>query len=74
MQFAGNVLVYGGISPCDGDWFGGITKSNAEQFLDSLINLEVCPAISQLCKDSQKSAICILIQEFSHEMAPEPQR
>lgn len=41
LQFAGNVLVYGGISPCDGDWFGGITQYNAEQFLDRLVNMEV---------------------------------
>ena len=29
MQYAGNVLVYGAMSPCDGDWFGGVNDSNA---------------------------------------------
>ena len=27
MQYAGNVLVYGAMSPCDGDWFGGVNDS-----------------------------------------------
>lgn len=43
VQFAGNVLVYGGISPCDGDWFGGVTQHDAERFLDRLVNMEVRP-------------------------------
>lgn len=42
-QYAGNVLVYGAISPCDGDWFGGINASNAAVFMEGLINAEVCP-------------------------------
>ena len=41
MQYAGNVLVYGAVSPCDGDWFGGVNKSNAANFLDAVINAEV---------------------------------
>ena len=41
LQYAGNVLLYGGISPADGDWFGGITQYNAEKFLDRLVNMEV---------------------------------
>ena len=41
MQYAGNVLVYGAMSPCDGDWFGGVNKSNAASFLDAVINAEV---------------------------------
>ena len=41
MKFAGNVLVYGAMSPSDGDWFGGINASNAEAFLDALLQLQV---------------------------------
>lgn len=41
MQYAGNVLVYGAVSPCDGDWFGGVNKCNAASFLDAVINAEV---------------------------------
>lgn len=43
MQFAGNVLCHGSVSPCDGDWYGGITKHNAEGFLDALVNVQVGP-------------------------------
>ena len=42
VQYAGNVLVYGAVSPCDGDWFGGVNKFNAAEFLDAVINAEVC--------------------------------
>lgn len=41
MQYAGNVLVYGAMSPCDGDWFGGINEKNAAAFLSGIINAEV---------------------------------
>lgn len=41
MQYAGNVLVYGAMSPCDGDWFGGINERNAAAFLEGIINAEV---------------------------------
>ena len=41
LQYAGNVIVYGQMSPCDGDWFGGVTAANAEQFLRSLVEMEV---------------------------------
>ena len=44
LQYAGNVLVYGAISPCDGDWFGAVHDSNAEDFLDAVLNVEVCTA------------------------------
>ena len=44
LQYAGNVLVYGPISPCDGDWFGSVNDSNAEDFLDAVLNMEVCTA------------------------------
>ena len=41
LQFAGNVLVYGAVSPSDGDWYGGLNASNAEHFLDALLGLQV---------------------------------
>lgn len=41
VQYAGNVLVYGAMSPCDGDWFGGVNKQNAVDFLNAIINAEV---------------------------------
>ena len=40
MQYAGNVLVYSAISPCNGDWFGGINPENAEAFLDAVADVE----------------------------------
>lgn len=40
-QYAGNVLVYGAVSPCDMDWFGGINASNAGAFFEALVNAEV---------------------------------
>ncbi|KAK9846037.1 hypothetical protein WJX84_004822 [Apatococcus fuscideae] len=40
-KYAGNVVVYGQMSPCDGDWFGGVTVANAAQFLSSLVEMEV---------------------------------
>lgn len=39
-QYAGNVLVYSAISPCNGDWFGGINSGKAESFLDALADVE----------------------------------
>ncbi|BDA40694.1 probable altered inheritance of mitochondria protein 32 [Coccomyxa sp. Obi] len=39
-KYAGNVLVYSAISPCNGDWFGGINPGNAEAFLDALADVE----------------------------------
>lgn len=41
MQYAGNVLVYGAMSPCDGDWFGGVNDSNAADFLSGVLDAEV---------------------------------
>lgn len=41
LQYAGNVLVYGGRHPCDGDWFGGVSAANAAAFLDALLSVEV---------------------------------
>lgn len=40
LQYAGNVVVYGGISPCDGDWFGGVTADNSLFFLEALLQAE----------------------------------
>lgn len=42
-QYAGNVLVYGAISPNEGDWFGSVTADDAEDLLTSLTEIEVCP-------------------------------
>lgn len=41
LQYAGNVLVYGPASPCDGDWYGGVTVDSAGAFLDALIGADV---------------------------------
>ena len=41
MQYAGNVLVYSAVSPCDGDWFGGVSAANAGAFLDALADADV---------------------------------
>ena len=41
LQYAGNVLVYGPVSPCDGDWYGGVTAEAAEGFLDALTGAEI---------------------------------
>ena len=43
LQYAGNVLVYGGVSPADGDWFGGVQPESAPAFLDTLLGLPVRP-------------------------------
>lgn len=42
VQYAGNVLVYGSISPSEGDWFGSVTAHDAEDLLTSLTEIEVC--------------------------------
>jgi len=44
VQYAGNVLVFGAIHPCDGDWFGGLSADNAAEFLEGLVNVEVSMA------------------------------
>ena len=41
LQYAGNVLVYGAMHPCDGDWFGGVNAGNAKKFLEALRTAEV---------------------------------
>lgn len=41
LQYAGNVLVYGKASACDGDWFGGVNADNAADFLDALLSSKV---------------------------------
>ncbi len=41
MQYAGNVLVFGAISPNDGDWYGGVSADEAEEFLTALTEIEV---------------------------------
>ncbi|GAB4820608.1 hypothetical protein N2152v2_007654 [Parachlorella kessleri] len=40
-KYAGNVLVFGAIHPCDGDWFGGLNADNAAEFLESLVHVEI---------------------------------
>lgn len=50
LQFAGNVLVYGALSPSDGDWFGGIHADNADHFLEALLNLDVSISCGIACK------------------------
>lgn len=40
VQYAANVLVYSEVSPCDGDWFGGINPENAKTFLDAVADLD----------------------------------
>jgi hypothetical protein len=40
VQYAANVLVYSEISPCDGDWFGGINPDNAVEFLEALADVD----------------------------------
>ncbi len=41
LQYAGNVLVYGPASPCDGDWYGGVTAETAERFLDAVTGADI---------------------------------
>ena len=41
LQYAGNVLVFGAMHPCDGDWFGGVNAGNAKEFLEALRTAEV---------------------------------
>ena len=41
VQYSGNVLVYSAVSPCDGDWYGGISALNSESFLDALADADV---------------------------------
>lgn len=40
-KYAGNVVSYGAVHPCDGDWFGGVNAGNAAEFLDALLGVEV---------------------------------
>lgn len=40
-KYAGNVVVYGAMHPCDGDWFGGLHAGNADEFLTALCGVEV---------------------------------
>ena len=37
LQYAGNVVVYGPASPCDGDWYGGLRAADARPFLAALL-------------------------------------
>lgn len=55
LQYAGNVLVYGPVTPCDGDWFGGVNKSNAADFFDAVINAEVFMLLTCLL---QSTLVC----------------
>ena len=61
LQYAGNVLVYGAMSPCDGDWFGGVNSRNAAEFLNGVINAEV--STKETCRhlqDLDQAVHCIL--------------
>jgi len=49
VQYAGNVLVMGAITPCDGDWYGGLRADDAETFVNALTNVEVLTCLFQLC-------------------------
>lgn len=40
-KYAGNVVAYGAMHPCDGDVFGGLTAASAGAFLDALMEVEV---------------------------------
>ena len=40
-KYAGNVVAYGAVHPCDGDWFGGVNAGNAAAFLEALLGMEV---------------------------------
>lgn len=40
-EYAGNVVVYGTGSPCDGDWFGGVNERGARRFLHAVSYMEV---------------------------------
>jgi hypothetical protein len=40
VQYAGNLIVYGAWHPADGDWFGGLNASNAEEFLEAFASME----------------------------------
>lgn len=44
-KYAGNVIAYSAMHPCDGDWFGGVNASNAAEFLDALLGVEVSLAL-----------------------------
>ncbi len=68
LQYAGNVLVYGSMHPCDGDWFGGVNVDNAEQFLEGLANVEVS-SINSLAL--APSTDCLLAQLWiQHAQCP----
>ena len=41
LQYAGNVVVYGPASPCDGDWFGGLRAHDAPAFLQALVQMSL---------------------------------
>ncbi|KAL4424972.1 hypothetical protein ABPG77_002857 [Micractinium sp. CCAP 211/92] len=40
-KYAGNVVVYGAMHPCDGDVFGGVTAACADAFLDAFMGVEL---------------------------------
>jgi hypothetical protein len=41
------VIVYGAVSPCDGDWYGGINVKNCNAFLNALLHAEVMQSLWQ---------------------------
>lgn len=80
LQYAGNVLVYGAVSPCDGDWYGGVTAEAAVGFLDALTGADISGhgGVSEaalkplwrgrmgLSKDEQLQVCQLLIQHVAH--------
>ena len=80
-QYAGNVLVYGAMSPCDGDWFGGVNSASAEEFLHAVVSAEVCALFtkpdesctspSRLRQTLTKTTIRLLLSAEPCEPLPE---
>jgi hypothetical protein len=40
-KYAGNVVLYGGSHPSDGDWYGGLHAEHAAVFLDAIVKMEI---------------------------------
>jgi hypothetical protein len=54
LQYAGNVLVYGASSACNGDWFGGVNADNVEEFLEALLAAKVRFAAGHRCGSAMR--------------------
>ena len=46
-QYAGNVIVHGALSVCDGEWYGGLRASDAKQFLHEILTLSVSRNVNE---------------------------